>query len=67
MTRRNDEEREMLRNPGECASQLASRSDERFVAPAREARARYIEFAAQASKLCKGEHPIGFKGDPWRL
>lgn len=40
---------------------------ERFVAPTPEARARYIHFATQASMLFKGEKPIPYTGNHWKL
>lgn len=68
MTRLSDEERQMLRNLSrDSAAQPELRPEERFVAPTPEARVRYIEFASRASKFYKGERPIGFKGDHWKL
>ncbi len=68
MTRLSDEERQMLHNLSrDGVAQPEPRVDERFVAPTPEARTRYIEFATQASKFYKGERPMGFKGDHWKL
>ena len=32
-----------------------------------EGRARYIRWASQASKFFKGEKPVDFSGDHWKL
>lgn len=41
--------------------------EDRFVAPTPEGRLRYIRWATQASKFFKGEKPVRFGGDHWRL
>jgi len=43
------------------------RPDERFVAPTPEARRRYILFATEAARFCRGVKPVGFRGDQWKL
>lgn len=68
MTRLSDKEREMLRNlSGDATPEPPLSTEERFVAPTPEARARYIRFATQASMFYKGERPIGFRGNHWKL
>ncbi|GAB4174190.1 MAG: hypothetical protein Kow0020_09610 [Wenzhouxiangellaceae bacterium] len=43
------------------------RPDERFVAPTPEARHRYIVFATQAARFYRGDKPVRFIGDRWKL
>lgn len=43
------------------------RDGERFVAPTVTARARYIRFVTQASTFHKGDKPVRFTGDHWKL
>lgn len=68
MTRLSEEEREMLENLSrDSGSEPSLSPEERFVAPTPEARARYIRFATEASMFYKGERPIGFRGNHWKL
>lgn len=68
MTRLSEEEREMLENLSrDSASEALLSPEERFVAPTPEARARYIRFATRAAMFYKGERPIGFRGNHWKL
>lgn len=43
------------------------RRDERFVAPTTQARERYIRFATQASRFHKGDRPVRFRDNHWKL
>lgn len=68
MARLSDEEREMRQNLSrESISEAPLSPEERFVAPTPEARERYIHFATQAALFYKGERPIGFRGNHWKL
>lgn len=68
MTKLSDKEREAWRNVVKHRIQQPPlRPDERFVAPTPEARMRYIRFATQASAFFKGEKPVRFRGNDWRL
>ena len=68
MARLTEAEREALRQLADkdCDAQSLS-ANERFVAPTPEARARYIRFATEASRFYRGEQPVRFGGDCWRL
>jgi len=68
MAKLTDAERQALRqlaDQGRDAQPLSA--NERFVAPTPEARARYIRFATEASRFYRGEQPVRFGGDYWRL
>jgi len=43
------------------------RPDEKFVEQTTAGRQRYIEFATEAARFYKGEKPVRFVGEDWRL
>lgn len=68
MARLTENERNTLRNMATQHDREPLLADEeRFVSPTAQARARYIEFATQASRFFKGEKPVRFGGDNWKL
>lgn len=68
MTRLTDQERrELIAAARQPFDNPPLRPDERFVAPTPEARLRYIRFATQAARFYRGDKPVGFRGDHWKL
>ncbi len=68
MTRLTEAERTAWRAlSDECLTQPALRHDERFVEQTPAGRQRYIEFATEAACFFKGEKPVRFVGEHWRL
>lgn len=68
MARLTDQDREaLLGGLRQSTAEPPLSPEERFVAPTVEARARYIRFATQASRFFKGEKPVRFTGDHWKL
>lgn len=68
MTQLSDKERRAWRERGAGLGDGPSLSrEERHVSPNPEARARYIRFATQASRFYRGDRPVRFVGDNWKL
>lgn len=68
MARLSEEERQALRAlTRQPNREPPLRREERFVAPTTEARERYTRFATQASRFYKGDRPVRFRGNHWRL
>jgi hypothetical protein len=68
MTRLTEREREDLRRLAEGPREGQPLTAEaRFVAPTPEARMRYIRFASRAARFYKGDKPVRFRGNDWRL
>lgn len=68
MARLTESEREDLKRLAEGPREVQPlTAEERFVAPTPEARMRYIRFATQAARFYKGDKPVRFRGNDWRL
>ena len=68
MNRRTEQATQALRKSlDQSFKQPALRSDERLVADTPETRLRYIQFATQAAEFYKGEKPVRFTGENWKL
>jgi len=62
-----EEKQELKASIGQPHHEPNLSKDERFVADTPEARLRYIQFATQAAKFYKGDKPVDFKGNSWKL
>ncbi|MCS3904399.1 hypothetical protein J2T55_002435 [Methylohalomonas lacus] len=63
----NDERRALRELAAQQHDEPPLTDDERFVAPTAEARARYIRFATEASRFYRGDKPVRFVGNHWKL
>jgi len=66
MARLSKSDREAFQNAGRWIERPEQRSP-RLVEPTPEARARYCRWATEAAKFFKGEKPVRFTGDHWKL
>lgn len=60
-------DREILKQSTRLPEGQASPPGHGTVAPTREARARYCRWATEAAKFYKGQKPVRFTGDRWKL
>jgi len=68
MARLTEKERETLhRMAGEDRTESLEMQCDYIVEPTPEARSHYIDFATEASKLCRKERPVRFRGNKWKL
>ncbi len=68
MTKLGDSEKQEWRRLGsEHLTQPPLARHERIVAPTPEAREAYVRFATQAARFYRGDRPVRFVGDQWKL
>jgi len=68
MARLTDAEREELRAFSRARhDEPPLPPEDLFVAPTAKGRLRYIRWVTQAAKFFKGEKPVRFRGNQWRL